>query len=154
MVADPSWDISPVVNPELPARKRKKVFDRAVLRDPVGVPEPAYQLEDRELVVVPSTLDWLSRQVLLRAQNAIAVALEDESGGFQPDDAVPERTLQRHEWEIAAALREITDLRAEHGLNAAASVGPRTQAVLKSQQSALTRAQEAIEARRSLRSAG
>ncbi len=32
---------------------------------------------------------------------------------------MPETTLLRHEWEIAAALRDITDLREEHGLNAA-----------------------------------
>jgi hypothetical protein len=44
---------------------------------------------------------------------------------------VPEGTLLRHEWEIAVALRDITDLRAEHGMNMVASVGPMTNAVLK-----------------------
>lgn len=147
MVADPSWDVAPVANPDLPARRRKKLFDHAVLKDPIGLEEPAYQLRDRGLIVVPSTLDQLSRELLLRAQQAIAVALDAEAGAIASDGAVPESTLLRHEWEIAVALRDITDLRAEHGLNAAASVGPMTNAVLKSQESALAQAQEAIAAR-------
>jgi len=55
--------------------------------------------------------------------------------------------LLGHEWEIAVALRDITDLRAEHEMNAAASVGPMTNAVLKSQEGALAQAQTAITAR-------
>ena len=98
----------------------------------------------RFAIVVPSTLDQLSRELLLRAQKAIAVALDVQARAIAPDGAVPESTLLRHEWEIAVALRDITDLRAEHGLNAAASVGPLTNAVLKSQQSALAQAQEAM----------
>ncbi len=147
MVADTSWDVMPVPNPDLPARKRKKLVDHAVLNDPIGLQEPAYQLKDRELLVVPSTLDQLSREILLRAQSAIATVLDDEDGAMATDGAVPESTLLQHEWEIAVALRDITDLRAEHGLNAAASVGPMTNAVLKSQEGALAQAQEAITAR-------
>jgi hypothetical protein len=147
MVVDPSWGVMPVVNPDVPARKAKRLFDRAYLKDPIGVAEPAYQLEDRGLIVVPSTLDQLSRGLLLRVQTAIAVALGGEAGATGAAGAVPEPTLLRHEWEIAAALRDITDLREEHGLNAAASVGPRTQAVLKGQQGALAQAAKAIEAR-------
>jgi hypothetical protein len=147
MVADPSWDVVPVANPDLPARRRKKLFDHAVLKDPIGLEEPAYQLRDRGLIVVPSTLDQLSRELLLRTQQAIAVALDAEAGAIASDGAVAESTLLRHEWEIAVALRDITDLRAEHGLNAAVSAGPMTNAVLKSQESALVQAQEAITAR-------
>ena len=137
----------PVANPELPARKRQKLVDRTILKDPIGIEEPAFQLEHRQLIVVPSTLDQLSRALLLRAQQAIATALDTEVGATTPEDVVPEITLLRHEWEIAVALRDITDLRAEHGLNAAASVGPITNAVLKSQEGALAQAQEAITAR-------
>jgi hypothetical protein len=147
MVADTSWDVMPVANPDLPVRRRNKLVDRTVLTDPIGLAEPAYQLQDRELIVVPSTLDRLSRELLLRAQNAVAEALDAEAGAVPPEGAVPKSTLMRHEWEIAVALREITDLRAEHGLNAAASVGPMTNAVLKSQESALAQAQESITAR-------
>lgn len=146
MVTDSSWDVMPVANPDLPGRKRSKLLDRAVLKDPIGIEEPVYQLQDRELIVIPSTLDRLSRELLLRVQNAIATALDSEAGSIA-DGAVPERTLLRHEWETAVALRDITDLRAEHGLNAAASVGPLTNAVLRSHESALAQAQEAIAAR-------
>jgi predicted methyltransferase len=57
---------------------------------------------------------------------------------------VAEGTLRWHEWEIAAALRDITDLRAEHEFNAAASAGPVTDAVLEPHQRALQLAQDAI----------
>src|SRR5215472_14490569 len=148
MVEDPSWDVVPAVNPDLPPRKRDKVFDRAVRTDPVGVAEPLYQYRDREHVVVPSCLDQLSRELLLRAQKAIAAAIDAEAAmAADGDGVVPESTLLRHEWEIAVALRDITDLRAEHGLNTAASVGPITNAVLKSQEGALAQAHEALAAR-------
>jgi hypothetical protein len=146
MAADPSWDVMPVANPDLPARKRVRLLDRSVLADPIGLVEPAYQLRDRELIVVPSTLDRLSRELLLRVQKAIIAALDSEAGEIS-DDAVPESMLLQHEWEIAVALRDITDLRAEHDMNAAASVGPMTNAVLKSQEGALAQAQQAITAR-------
>jgi len=138
MADDPSWDVMPVANPDLPARKRNRFVDRAVLKDPVGIAEPLYQLRDREQLVVPSSLDRLSRELLLRAQRAIAVAVGDDAA-TEPDGAVPEGTLLRHEWEIAVALRDLTDLREEHGLNAAASVGPMTDAVLRPQRTALAR---------------
>jgi len=148
MVEDPSWDVVPVANPDLPPRRRDKVFDRAVRTDPVGVAEPVYQYRDRENVVVPSCLDQLSRELLLRAQKAITAAIDGEAViAADRDGVVPESTLLRHEWEIAVALRDISDLRAEHGLNAAGSVGPMTNAVLKSQESALAQAHGAIAAR-------
>jgi hypothetical protein len=58
-----------------------------------------------------------------------------------------ERTLRRHEWEIAVALRDITDLRAEHEFNAAGSRGPMTDAVLQPHRRALQLAQDAISSR-------
>jgi hypothetical protein len=81
------------------------------------------------------------------AQEAIAISLDGEAGAAEPDGVVPETVLRWHEWEIAAALRDITDLRAEHELNTVASVGPMTQSVLSSQEGALAQAQEAIAAR-------
>jgi hypothetical protein len=56
-------------------------------------------------------------------------------------------TLRRHEWQIANALRDITDLRAEHEFNADASAGPMTDSVLGPQRRALQLAQDAIESR-------
>ena len=56
--------------------------------------------------------------------------------------------LRWHEWDIAAALREITRLRAELASSAAAgAAGPLAAAVLDSQQRALTLARGATEAR-------
>lgn len=147
MITDPSWDVVPVANPDLPVRQRNKLFDRAVLKDPVGVDEPVRQHQDREQIVVPSSLDQRSRELLLRAQKAVAVAVDVEAAGIGSDGPVPESTLLRHEWEIAVALRDITDLATEHRRNVAASVGPMTEAVLKSQQVALVQAHEAIAAR-------
>jgi hypothetical protein len=147
MIVDPSWDVMPVANPDLAARKRARLFDRACLNDPMGLEEPAYQLRDREKVVMPSTLDRRSRVLLLRAQEAIAISLDEEARAAEPDGVVPETVLRWHEWEIATALRDITDLRAEHELNTVASVGPMTQSVLSSQEGALARAEEAIAAR-------
>ena len=49
--------------------------------------------------------------------------------------------------EIATALRNITELRAEHGFNAVASAGPMTDAILDSHRRALHQAQDAITAR-------
>jgi hypothetical protein len=129
MIVDPSWDVMPVANPDLAARKRARLFDRACLNDPMGLEEPAYQLRDREKVVMPSTLDRRSRVLLLRAQEAIAISLDEEARAAEPDGVVPETVLRWHEWEIATALRDITDLRAEHELNTVASVGPMTQSV-------------------------
>jgi hypothetical protein len=146
MDADPSWNVMPVPNPDLPARERDKLVRRAVLKDPMDLAEPAYQLRDRERIVMPSTLDRMSRELLLRAQRAIVTA-QSAGAAIEPDGAVPEGTLRRHEWDIAVGLRDITDLRAEHGLNAAASVGPLTEAVLRSQEGALVQAQGAMAAR-------
>jgi hypothetical protein len=147
MTEDPSWHVMPVANPDLPARRRQRLRYRAIAKDPVWLAEPLYQLRDREHVVVPSTLDLPSRELLLRAQNAIVIALDEEARAMEPDGAVPEATLLWDEWELAVALRDITDLRAEHEMNTAASVGPMTSAVLSSQEGALAQAQEGIAAR-------
>src|SRR5581483_4153353 len=125
MPHDPSWDIMPVADPALRERKRRRLIRSSCAADPVGLAEPLYQLRHREQVVVPSALDRVSRELLIRAQAAIGSAL-DPAAGDAPEspDIVTELTLRRHEWQIAVALRDITDLRAEHEFNAAASAGP------------------------------
>src|SRR5271165_3813217 len=107
MITDPSWDVMPVANPALPARRQKKLVERAVLKDPIGLGEPAHQSDDRELIVLPSALDQPSRELLLRAQQAIAAALDSAADAMAPEGAVPQGTLLRHEWELAVALRDI-----------------------------------------------
>ena len=96
--------------------------------------------------MLPSALDRVSRGLLIRAQTAIGSALDSVTDDtVESPDIVTELTLRRHEWQIATALRDITDLRAEHEFNAAASAGPMTDSVLAPQQRALQLAQEAIE---------
>ncbi len=71
MPSDPSWDIMPVVNPALRERKRRRLIRSSCAYDPVGLAEPLYQLRHRDQVVMPSTLDRVSRELLIRAQSAI-----------------------------------------------------------------------------------
>ncbi len=148
MPGDSSWDIMPVANSALPERKRRRLIGATLAQDPVGLAKPLYQLRQRDQVVMPSSLDRVSRELLIRAQDAITSALDsvtDET--LESPDLLAEPTLRRHEWQIAIALRDITDLRAEHELNAAASAGPMTDSVLGPQRRALQLAQKAIESR-------
>ncbi len=146
MPGDPSWDIMPVANPALRERKRRRLIRSSCAHDPVGLAQPLYQLRRRDQVVAPSALDRVSRELLIRAQTAISSALDSVTDdAVESPDIVTELTLRRHEWQIAIALRDITDLRAEHEFNAAASAGPMTDSVLAPQQRALQLAEEAIE---------
>ena len=149
---DPSWDIMPVANPQLRERKRERLVRKNVLDDPVGLSEPLYQLHRRDQIVLPSALDRTSRMLLIRAQAAISSALDpviDETvqSAAEPADLLAALTLRRHEWQIAVALRDITDLRAEHQFNAATSAGPLTDSILGPQQRALQLAHDAIASR-------
>jgi hypothetical protein len=154
MPGDASWDIMPVASPALRDRKRRRLIGASLVRDPVGLAEPLYQLHHRDQVVLPSALDRLSRELLIRAQIAIGSALDPVTDddpvtgdAMESPDILAESTLRWHEWQIAIALRDITDLRAEYEYNAAASSGPLTSSVLGPQQRALQLAQDAIESR-------
>jgi hypothetical protein len=148
MPSDPSWEIMPVANPVLRDRKQRRLIRGSLAHDQVGLAEPLYQLRHRDQVVVPSALDRLSRELLIRAQTAISSALDSViDDAVQSSDILAEPTLRWHEWQIAIALRDITDLRAEHEYNADASAGPLTDSVLGPQQRALQLAQDAIESR-------
>lgn len=107
------------------------------------------QLDDRDQshFVKASDLDVPSRKLMLRVQKAITGVLK--SGAYAsnlPGHAVDEPTLRRHEWEIAAALRKISSLRAEHQASAE-SAGPMTAAVLAPQRRALAVAADATTSR-------
>lgn len=148
MSDDSSWDVMPVASPALGDRKQRNLIGGSLAHDPVGLAEPLYQLRHRDQIVVPSALDRVCRELLIRAQDAINSALDSVTGdAAESPDIVPEPTLRRHEWQIAIALRDITELRAEHQLNAAASAGPLTDSVLGPQQRALRLAHDAIESR-------
>ena len=76
MPGDPSWEIMPVANPALGDRKQRRLIRSSLAHDPVGLAEPLYQLRHRDQVVVPSALDRVSRELLIRAQTAISSALD------------------------------------------------------------------------------
>jgi hypothetical protein len=138
----------PVADPALRERKRRRLIRGSLAHDPVGLAEPLYQLRHRDHVVVASALDRVSGELLIRTQIAISSALDSvNDDAVQSADILAESTLRWHEWQIAIALRDITDLRAEHEFNAAASAGPLTDSVLGPQQRALRLAQDAIESR-------
>jgi hypothetical protein len=112
------------------------------------VAHPLYQLRHRDQLVLPSALDRVSRELLIRAQIAIDSAINSVADdAVDSPDIVTESTLRWHEWRIAIALRDITDLRAEHEYNTTASAGPMTDSVLEPQQRALRLATDAIESR-------
>ncbi len=142
-----AWDIAPVINPSLPANRRQRMIRKSKATTPAGRPA-LRQVLHRDEVVGPVALDLPCRQLLYRAQRSIARVLR--SGVYATDlrTTVPESVLRRHEWEIATALRDITELRAEYASSAAvAGPGPMTAAVLASQRRALTLAQDAVAAR-------
>ena len=100
-------------------------------------------------VIEPSSLDDSARQLLRRAQLAIGAILGSEVYAADLlDRAAAEAALNRHEWEIASTLREITALRAEARTSPpGSSAGPMTDAVLESHRRALDLAQQATTAR-------
>jgi hypothetical protein len=147
MTGDSCPDITVVTNPELRAGRRRRLIRITLAREPSCPAEPLYQLRHRDQVVAPSSLDGPGRQLLDRAQAAINSALDSGTDAAGLPDIVAERTLRQHEWEIAVALRDITDLRAEHEHNAAESAGPITAAVLEPHQRAVRLAHDAIVAR-------
>jgi hypothetical protein len=143
-----AWDIAPVVNPSLPANRRQRMIRRSSAPIPAARPVLMRQVLHRDEVVGPLALDRPCRQLLRRVQRVIARVLA--SGVYAADShaTVPESVLRRHEWEIASALRDITELRAEFAASAsAAGPGPMTAAVLASQRRALTLAQDAVASR-------
>src|ERR1017187_658076 len=71
MYIDPSWDIMPVANPDLPEGKRRRKVRDSLARDPVGAAKPTYQVRHRHQIVAPFSLDRACRQLLLSAQVAI-----------------------------------------------------------------------------------
>lgn len=147
MYSDPSWDIMPVANPDLPEGKRRRIVRDSLAKDPVGAAEPGHQVRHRDQIVAPFALDRACRQLLLRTQVAIDSVSGSGAEAAGLPDFVTEGTLRRHEWEIAVALRDITELRTEHEFNAADSMGPMTDAVLQPHQRALQLAQDAISSR-------
>lgn len=115
---------------------------------PPGRRAPMRQVLHRDEIVAPLALDLPCRQLLRRAQHAIASVFKSEVYTADLRTTVSASVLKQHEWDIAVALRNITELRAEYASSASAEgSGPMTATVLASQQRALTLAQDATASR-------
>ena len=143
------WEarVEPVVNPSLREAERLRLF-RVTMAETVGRMGPVRQSRYRDQVVSPLALEQNSGTLLQRAQHAIATIVT--SGVYAGDlrDTLQEPVLRQHEWEIAVALREITELMLDLVSGyAGATAGPMTTAVLAPQKRAILIARDATTAR-------
>src|SRR5215469_4484555 len=139
--------VEPVVNPNLREAKRRRLI-RMTKEQIAGRTGPVRQIRYRDEVVSPLALELDCRNLLQRAQRAIATIVT--SGVYAGDlrAAVEEPVLRRHEWEIAVALREITELLVDLVSSyAGGTAGPMTTAVMVSQNRAISIARDATTAR-------
>ena len=139
--------VEPVVNPGLGEARRRRLV-RMTKEQIAGRAGPLRQVRHRDRVVSPLALELECRKLLQRAQRAIATIVTSRVYVGDLRGAVEEPVLRQHEWEIAVALREITelllDLVSSYG---GGTAGPMTAAVLVSQNRAISIARDATTAR-------
>jgi hypothetical protein len=139
--------VEPVVNPNLREAKRQRLI-RMTKEQIAGRSGPVRQIRYRDQVVSPLALELECWKLLQRAQRAIATIMT--SGVYAGDlrAIVEEPVLRWHEWEIAIALRDITELLLDLVSSyAGGTAGPMTTAVLVSQNRAISIARDATTAR-------
>jgi len=142
-----AWSIEPVVNPTLPQGKRRRLL-RATKEQIAGRAGPLRQLRYRDQVVSPLALELDGRKLLWRAQRAIATIVTSNVYAADLREAVQESVLRQHEWDIAVALREITELLLDLvSSSAGATAGPMTAPILLAQGRAISIARDATTAR-------
>ena len=139
--------VEPVVNPGLGDARRRRLI-RMTKEQIAGRTGPLRQVRQRDRVVSPLALEFECRTLLQRAQRAIATIVTSRVYAGDLRGAVEEPVLRQHEWEIAVALREITelllDLVSSYG---GGTAGPMTSAILVSQNRAISIARDATTAR-------
>jgi len=139
--------VEPVVNPGLGDARRRRLI-RMTKEQIAGRTGPLRQVRQRDRVVSPLALELECRKLLQRAQRAIATIVTSRVYAGDLRGTVEEPVLRQHEWEIAVALREITelllDLVSSYG---GGTAGPMTAAVLVSQNRAISIARDATTAR-------
>jgi hypothetical protein len=142
-----AWSVEPVANPSLREAKRQRLV-RMTKGQIAGRTGPVRQIRRRDQVVSPLALELECRNLLQRAQRAIATIVTSRVYARDLHGTVEERVLQQHEWEIAIALREITELLLDLVSSyAAGAAGPMTTAMLVSQNRAISIARDATTAR-------
>jgi hypothetical protein len=139
--------VEPVVNPVLREARRQRLI-RMTEQSIAGRSGPVRQVRYRDQVVSPLALERDCQQLLHRAQRAIATVVTSKVYAGDLRGTVTERVLAQHEWDIAVALREITelllDLVSGYG---GGTAGPMTTAILVSQNRAISIARDATTAR-------
>ena len=139
--------IEPVANPDMREGKRQRLI-RMTNAQIAGRRGPVRQIRYRDEVVSPLALELDCRRLLARAQRAIATIVTSQVYTGDLRAAVEEPVLRRHEWHIAVALRDITELLLElvSGYGGGAA-GPMTTTILLSQNRAIALARDATTAR-------
>jgi hypothetical protein len=142
-----AWSVEPVANPSLREAKRQRLV-RMTKEQIAGRTGPVRQIRRRDQVVSPLALELECRNLLQRAQRAITTIVTSRVYAGDLRGTVEKRVLQQHEWEIALALREITDLLLDLVSSyAAGAAGPMTTTMLVSQNRAISIARDATTAR-------
>jgi hypothetical protein len=139
--------VEPVVNPQLRESRRRRLIrmTKEQIADRTG---PVRQIRYRDEVVSPLALELECRKLLQRAQRAIATIVTSRVYADDLRATVTEPVLRWHEWEIAVALREITEFLLDLVSSyAGGTAGPMTTAVLVSQNRAISMARDATTAR-------
>jgi len=135
------------VNPRVRAARGQRLI-RMTKEQIAGRKGPVRQIRYRDQVVSPLALELDCRKLLQRAQRAIRTIVTSRVYAGDLRAIVAEPALRQHEWEIAVALREITELLLDLVSDyAGGTAGPMTTQVLLSQNRAISIARDAITAR-------
>jgi hypothetical protein len=139
--------IEPVANPDLREGKRQRLI-RMTKTQIAGRRGPTRQIRYRDEVVSPIALEQGCRSLLHRAQCAIATIVDSPVYAGDLRAAAQEPVLRWHEWHIAVALRDITELLLDLASGyAGGTAGPMTTTILLSQNRAISLARDATTAR-------
>ena len=148
MVGDAgAGSVEPAVNPSVREARRRRLI-RMTKEQIAGRTGPLRQVRYRDRVVSPLALELECRKLLQRAQCAIATIVTSRVYAGDLRGTVEESVLRQHEWDIAVALREITELLLELVSSyAGGTAGPMTTTILISQNRAISIARDATTAR-------
>jgi hypothetical protein len=142
-----AWGIEPVANPDVREGKRQRLI-RMTKTQIAGRRGPTRQIRYRDEVVSPIALEQGCRKLLHRAQCAIATIVDSPVYAGDLRAAAQEPLLRWHEWQIAVALRDITELLLDLASGyAGGTAGPMTTTILVSQNRAISLARDATTAR-------
>jgi hypothetical protein len=147
MVGNVGTRVEPVANPGLRQAKRERLVRMVKAQLAYNI-APVRQTRNRDEVVSPLALERECGTLLYRAQRAIATVVTSHVYLRELRGTVQERALRQHEWDIAVALREITERLIDLAVSyAGGQAGPMTTAVLLSQNRAVSVARDATTAR-------